>query len=269
MGEPMDFRQEGSVPPPLFGATHRCKEYMQDLSEMLQTGLFSDFTIICGNNRYKVHEAILSTQSKFFKAICTGGYKESDGEINLPEDDLAAVQEMNGYFYNVEYPLHAKPIWHYEDDVEAEFSDTEYDAEARYRMRLFGAEFVGQKRIRQLGELYALGEKYGIQGPKEAAKCKLESDLHRGGVGADDCAEAAEEVYTSTIQEDRGLRDSIVKMIGRDILLLGHVAVQEVMRATDLAVDVLLYMLQEMRTQARFRATEKSNGLRTWGSCPR
>jgi hypothetical protein len=214
--------------------------------------------------------------------------QESDGEINLPDDDPAAVQKMIGYLYNIDYTPTTTQMPDYQDDVEAELSDTEYDAETRYRMRLFGAEFIERKRIKQLKErewggwkvdepplasqlclhakVYALGEKYGIRGLKKAAKGKFESEIESGTVGIDDFAEAAEEVYTSTISDDRGLRDVVVKIIEQDILLLDHVVVQEAMRATDLALDVLLYMSQGMRSLARFKITPETMGLRIWGS---
>ncbi|KAG5775230.1 hypothetical protein H9Q73_011095 [Fusarium xylarioides] len=281
MGDPMDYRL-GSGPPPLFTMSERSNEYLKDLPGVLETGELSDLTIICGNNRHRVHKLILSTGSKFFKVACSGKYKqaysmsqESDGEINLPDDDPAAVRKMIGYLYNIDYNATRTQMPDYEDDVEAELSDTEYDAETRYRMKLFGAEFIKRKRIKQLKEhewggwksqespsssqlclqakVYALGEKYGMQGLKNAAKGAFESEIQSGNVGIDDFAEAVEKVYTSTVSEDRGLRDVVVKMIEQDILLLDHVVVREVMRATDFALDVLLYMSQGMRSQARFK----------------
>ncbi|KAF5265660.1 hypothetical protein FOXYS1_3509 [Fusarium oxysporum] len=268
MGDFMDYRQGGG-PPPLFNANEDRNDYMESLPVFLETGEFSDLIIVCGNDRYRVHRLILGGRSNFFKVACNGNFKESDGEINLPDDDPAAMPD-------------------YEDDVEAELSDTEYDTETRYRMRLFGTEFIERKRIKQLKELewggwqvgepplspqlslhakvYALGEKYRIEGLKKAAKGKFESEMQSGNVGIDDFAEAAEEVYTSTVSEDRGLRDVVVKMIEQDILLLDHVVVREVMRATDFALDVLLYMSQEMRSRARFKDSPETVSLGVWGS---
>ncbi|KAF5989215.1 kelch repeat BTB domain-containing protein [Fusarium coicis] len=241
---------------------------------MLKSGKYSDLTIICGNNRYQVHRNILCARSKFFDVSCGTEFKESSGEINLPDDDPAAVQKMIRYLYNIDYNPTRTQMPDYEDDVEAELSDTEYDGEARYRMKLFGAEFIERKRIKRLKEhewggwkaeespissqlclqakVYALGEKYGIQGLKNVAKGAFESEIQSGNVGVDEFAEAVEEVYTSTVSEDRGLRDVVVRMIEQDILLLDHVVVREVMRATDFALDVLLYMSRGMRSQARF-----------------
>ncbi|KAF5253943.1 hypothetical protein FANTH_1268 [Fusarium anthophilum] len=287
MGDPMDYRLNGGQPP-LFNTSERSNECVQSLPGMLETGELSDLTIICGNTRHRVHKLVLCTGSKFFKVACTGMYKESDGEINLPDDDPAAVRKMIRYLYNIDYNLSRTRIPDYEDDVEAELSDTEYDAEARYRMKLFGAEFIGRKRIKQLKELewgggqseespissqlclhakvYALGEKYGMQGLKKAAKGAFESEIQSGNAGVDDFAEAVGEVYTSTVSEDRGLRDVVVKMIEQDILLLDYDVVREVMRATDFAMDVLLYMSQGMRSQARFKDSPQTVNLRVWGS---
>ncbi|KAJ4033405.1 hypothetical protein NW756_013015 [Fusarium oxysporum] len=265
MGDFMEYRQ-GDGPPPLFNANEDRNDYM----EFLETGGFSDLIIFCGNDRYRVHRLILGGRSNFFKVACNGNFKESDGEINLPDDDPAAVRKMIGYLYNIDYNPTTKQMPDYEDDVEAELSDTEYDAETRYRMRLFRAEFIERKRIKQLKELewggWQVGEKYIIDSLKKAAKGKFESEIQSGNVGIDDFAEAAEEVYTSTFSEDRGLMDVVVKMIEQDILLLDHVAVREVMRATDFALDVLLYMSQGMRSQARFKDSPETVSLRVWGS---
>ncbi|KAF5620787.1 kelch repeat and BTB domain protein [Fusarium sp. NRRL 52700] len=288
MGDPMDYRLGGGPLPPLFNTSDRTNECLQSLPDVLETGELSDLTIICGNTRHRVHKLILSTGSRFFKVACTGIYKESDGEINLPDDHPAAVRKMIGYLYNVDYNPTRIQMPDYDDDVEAELSDTEYDAEARYRMKLFGAEFIERKRIKQLkvrewggwksgeapissqlclqAKVYALGEKYGIQGLKKAAKGAFESEIQSGNVGVDEFAEAVEEVYTSTVSEDRGLRNVVVKMIEQDILLLDHVVVREVMRATDFALDVLLYMSQGMRSQARFKESPQTVNLRVWGS---
>jgi hypothetical protein len=182
---------------------------------------------------------------------------------------------MIGYIYNIEYAPDTTQMRDPDDDVEAELSDTDYDATERYRMKLFGAEFVERKRIKRLKErkweswkvqeptpssqlslhakVYALGEKYSIEGLKKEAQKKFESEIVSGNVVVDDFAEAVEEVYTSTVSEDRGLRDVVVRMIEQDILLLDQVVVREVMRATDFGLDVLLYMSQGMRSQARFR----------------
>ncbi|CZR45755.1 uncharacterized protein FPRO_15069 [Fusarium proliferatum ET1] len=287
MGEPMDYRQESS-PPPLFSTNQRMHEYLKDLPAMLKTGKYSDLTIVCGNNRYRVHRNIICARSKFFDVSCDSGFKESNGEIMLPDDDPAAVQKMIGYIYNIEYTPETTQMQEHDDDVEAELSDTDYDASERYRMKRFGAEFVERKRIKRLKErkwaswkvdepipssqlslhakVYALGEKYRIEGLKKEAKRKFESEIQSGNVGVDDFAGAVEEVYTSTVSEDRGLRDVVVKMIEQDILLLDHVVVREVMRVTDFALDVLLYMSQGMRSQARFKDLPQTVSLKVWGS---
>ncbi|KAF5685943.1 kelch repeat BTB domain-containing protein [Fusarium circinatum] len=287
MGSPMDYRQEGS-PPSLFNTSENCHEYLKDLPEMLKTGKYSDLTIVCGNNRYQVHRNILCARSKFFDVSCDRDFKESNGVIELPDDDPAAVQKMIGYIYNIEYaPTTTQMLDNY-DDIEAELSDTDYDNAERYRMKLFGAEFVERKRIKQLKErkwaswkveeptpssqlslhakVYALGEKYRIEGLKKEAQRKFESEIQSGNVGVDDFAEAVEEVYTSTVSDDRGLRDVVVRMIEQDILLLDHMVVREVMRATDFALDVLLYMSQGLRSQARFKDSPQTVSLRVWGS---
>ncbi|KAH7468414.1 hypothetical protein FOMA001_g15667 [Fusarium oxysporum f. sp. matthiolae] len=265
----MDYRQGGG-PSPLFNANEDRNDYMESLPVFLETGEFSDLIIVCGNDRYRVHRLILGCRSNFFKVACNGNFKESDGEINLPDDDPAAVRKMIGYLYNIDYNPTTKQMPDYDDDVEAELSDTEYDAETRSKS--WNGEdgrsvnLLLSPQLSLHAEVYALGEKYRIEGLKKAAKGKFESEIQSGNVGIDDFAEAAEEVYTSTVNEDRGLRDVVVKMIEQDILLLDHVVVREVMRATDFALDVLLYMSQEMRSRARFKDSLETVSLGVWGS---
>ncbi|QGI70651.1 hypothetical protein CEK26_002985 [Fusarium fujikuroi] len=202
------FAKGKSSPPPLFSTNQRMHEYSKDLPAMLKTGQYSDLTIVCGNNRYRVHRNIICARSKFFDVSCDSGFKESNGEIMLPDDDPAAVQKMIGYIYNIEYTPETKQMQEHDDDVEAELSDTDYDASERYRMKLFGAEFVERKTIKRFKErkwaswkvdefipssqlslhakVYALGEKYRIEGLKKEAKRKFESEIQSGNVGVDD-----------------------------------------------------------------------------------
>jgi hypothetical protein len=41
---------------------------------MLTTGRYSDLTINCGGEVFKVHQVILRPASKFFEAVCDGGF---------------------------------------------------------------------------------------------------------------------------------------------------------------------------------------------------
>ncbi|KAL1963538.1 hypothetical protein VTN77DRAFT_8119 [Rasamsonia byssochlamydoides] len=76
------------------------------MRELLQSGDYSDLTIYCGADVYRIHRAIVCPQSKVLAAMCRGGFKEAQtGEINMPDDDPEAVKMMVSYFYNQDYHM--------------------------------------------------------------------------------------------------------------------------------------------------------------------
>ncbi len=45
------------------------------MHQMLSTGKYSDLTVCCGLEVFKVHRAIVCPRSKFFAAACDGGFQ--------------------------------------------------------------------------------------------------------------------------------------------------------------------------------------------------
>ncbi|KAM3415078.1 hypothetical protein BST61_g10213 [Cercospora zeina] len=75
-------------------------------SRLLENGKFSDFTVMCGNTgkEYKVHRAILSSQSKWFDCCCSRDCIESQQRFAiLREDDPTALEKMIECFYKFKY----------------------------------------------------------------------------------------------------------------------------------------------------------------------
>jgi speckle-type POZ protein len=67
---------------------------------------FTDFTLICGTDRHRVHKLVICTQSKVFYAACTGSFKEApSNEFEMPEDDPAMVARMVEYLYSGRYEV--------------------------------------------------------------------------------------------------------------------------------------------------------------------
>ena len=48
---------------------------LKDVSSLLTSEKYSDLTIICGDRNFKVHRAVVCTQSKFFSLACDGGFQ--------------------------------------------------------------------------------------------------------------------------------------------------------------------------------------------------
>nr|OQO09832.1 hypothetical protein B0A51_17540 [Rachicladosporium sp. CCFEE 5018] len=72
--------------------------------ELLSTGNFADFVIVCGEKEWKVHKAIICPQSEYFTKAFNGQYNEGkSGRIDLSSDDEAALNEFIKYLYTNEY----------------------------------------------------------------------------------------------------------------------------------------------------------------------
>ncbi|EXL72097.1 hypothetical protein FOPG_12251 [Fusarium oxysporum f. sp. conglutinans race 2 54008] len=88
-------------------------------------------------------------------------------------------------------------------------------------------------------KVYALGEKYGILGLKAIALGKFEI-LAKGHLQTEDFRLAVQEVYTSTIDHDRGLRDVVVCTVEENIGLLNDEAFEAVVKYSNLGHDLLM-----------------------------
>ncbi|KAK5128614.1 hypothetical protein LTR08_004043 [Meristemomyces frigidus] len=71
---------------------------------LLETGNFSDLTVICGERTWKLHKAVICPQSSFFMKAFLGDYTEAKtNKIELRADDPAIVDAMIQLFYKQSY----------------------------------------------------------------------------------------------------------------------------------------------------------------------
>lgn len=62
---------------------------------VIKTGIFTDLTLVCGDQDFKVHKIVLYTQSNYFHKLLGYGFKESDqNTITLHEDDPDALNVL-------------------------------------------------------------------------------------------------------------------------------------------------------------------------------
>ncbi|KAF1967988.1 hypothetical protein BU23DRAFT_657633 [Bimuria novae-zelandiae CBS 107.79] len=67
---------------------------------LFETSEYSDLTITCAGETFKVHKAIVCPQSQFLEiAMKFGGKEEAEGIIDLPADDLGDVKRMLKWMY--------------------------------------------------------------------------------------------------------------------------------------------------------------------------
>jgi hypothetical protein len=90
-------------------------------------------------------------------------------------------------------------------------------------------------------KVYALAEKFGIRGLKALALDKFAAEAAKHW-DSPDFSQAAHEVYTSTVESDRGLRDEVVKILYRNPELLSKEDIQHVVRELPMGYDLLKHI---------------------------
>ncbi|GAB7333377.1 hypothetical protein MBLNU13_g04992t2 [Cladosporium sp. NU13] len=75
---------------------------------LLESGKYSDLTLICRSCNWKAHKGVLCNQSDFFAKACDEGFKEaSTNMIDLSEDNEHAVATMIHFIYHGNYDVNA------------------------------------------------------------------------------------------------------------------------------------------------------------------
>ncbi|KAF5989281.1 polyketide synthase [Fusarium bulbicola] len=99
-----------------------------------------------------------------------------------------------------------------------------------------------------LREVYALAELYGILTLKRLALEKFNKTIQEN-VQTHRFLASVEEAYTSTVQEDRGLRDAITEFFYTHPDLLDEERVQHTLRRTEnLSFDIVMYWRHDRKT---------------------
>ncbi|CAH0046557.1 unnamed protein product [Clonostachys solani] len=235
---------------------------------------YSDLTILCGGSQYKVHRALVCTRSSFFEAACRNNFKVTSssmlifseaetGEISLPDDDPVAVKMMIRYFYFLDYfppetkaASHKPPVYLNQGGhgqgglfgaatpvsaaqgatVPTIFSTDKKKTKAENTIL---GNMATSSHLVLHAQVYALGEKYDISGLKAlaAAKFKSEVDLYWH---SEDFMLALKEVYNSTVDHDRLLRDIVVQAVSGHLQLLESKAFQDAIKGLDFSYDLLI-----------------------------
>lgn len=106
-------------------------------------------------------------------------------------------------------------------------------------------------------KVYALAEKYDIQCLKNKALEKFRKEVDACWMSAD-FLRAAEEVYTSTMDHDRSMRDVVVETFTQHPNLLDREETQNMVRGLDLCYDLM------MQFRAGFTPLDRTFGSRRW-----
>ncbi|KAK4503133.1 hypothetical protein PRZ48_006560 [Zasmidium cellare] len=81
------------------------------LASAIPNGKYSDLVVECDGHSWRVHKAVLCTQSSFFTKACEGNTwnEASSGIVTLPDDHPEAVCAVMQYLYTSDYQVKSTP----------------------------------------------------------------------------------------------------------------------------------------------------------------
>ena len=152
---------------------------LEGTTSLLNSEKYSDLTITTQTRSFKVHKAIICTQSKVLAAMSDAGFKETSTAILVLEHDHpAAVECMVAFLYTGDY-----------DDEAAADIDTSLMLHAL---------------------VYSLADKYDIQGLKRLAEFNFEDEADDGM--CKDFPAIVATVFETTHSNDEGLRRVVCRI---------------------------------------------------------
>ncbi|OJD26490.1 hypothetical protein ACJ73_02130 [Blastomyces percursus] len=170
---------------------------------------YSDLTICCGTNRYHVHRVVVCNQSPFFAAALDKQFKEATtADVVLEEDDPELVRRMIAHFYGVEDPAEI-------DILRTERPEVNDDSPIVSAAEAMSATTKQPYEALLKARLYAMGDKYGIEGLRACSRAEFDSWAANVDVieDIDEFPAIVDEVFRSTPSNDRGLRDIAVSLL--------------------------------------------------------
>ncbi|KAH6644293.1 hypothetical protein C7974DRAFT_459937 [Boeremia exigua] len=277
--------------------TTNADDHLPDMSTFnfeisLTSGAYSDMTITCGQDTYKVHKVIVCCRAGFFaRAIKFGGQETQTGTIDLPDDDVEAVKCLIHYLYEGEYspalpadstsgalhaPLSPRPknspdgrVYQY-DFPHTCSSYSIYCVTCHvcpHHTCRDGCGGCGLKCVtftcrectapplpqlngtaEQLllhAKMYEMGDKYDVVGLKDLAKEKF-GRACKHFWSTPNFAAAAHHAFSTTVEDDKGLRDIVSATICEHIELVNDPGVSVLLtQFSGLALGILQAKVKE------------------------
>ncbi|KAK8158501.1 BTB/POZ domain-containing protein [Phyllosticta citrichinensis] len=210
--------------------------YTKKLSEHLQTGEFSDITIVCGDVQIKAHKVVLSVGSAFFRAMLStkNGFKESTAPVIVLDEDPAILQAMVKYIYSTAYPvLH---------DANELLKHAKVYIVARY-YQISGLQKTARRN-------FAMTLKHHMDMAKEEAQ--------------QDYVDAVRFIYDHVAENRNGVKEEVLIYAAENGPVLRHSrAFMQLMCESPFARDVYIYLFEarEWDAAARRRLQEEVDQL--------
>ncbi|CAF9909829.1 hypothetical protein IMSHALPRED_008480 [Imshaugia aleurites] len=182
----------------------------RSVSGILESSKYSDLTVRCGADEFKLHRAIVCPRSEFFAAACDGPFQEVEtSTIVLKEDDPPTARRMFTYLYTLAYDDEgdAASAQHY---MANETNVVTSQALTTNVTPVSAEELLRHAKMMNNVVVYAIAQKYDIDELKELATAKFRELLwlKAPGHGLPDIIDA---VFQTTSLTDSGLRDVSVE----------------------------------------------------------
>ncbi len=196
------------------------KSLIEGTTSLLNSEKYSDLTITTQTRSFKVHKAIICTQSPVLAAMSDAGFKESStGTLALQHDDPATVQRMITFLYTGNY-----------DPEDPDITDTEDDDPSP------GPSLMANTLV------YSIADKYDIEALKTLAKAKFQA-LASVAWDCDEFPAIVATVFDSTPNTDLGLRGVVSQICAERIDELLASETWTELLAQDGAIGVVVFKL--------------------------
>ncbi|RJE20545.1 BTB POZ domain protein [Aspergillus sclerotialis] len=181
----------------------RFSDLREVMKNLLTNGKYSDLTISCEGTDFKVHRAVICSQSTFFDAAVNSGFREAaSSRIDLPEDDVDTITRVLTYCYLQHYPVGNEP------------DTSSFPLPLLYTEPTTGPSSVtiAQSHLR----VYIAADKFNIPNLKELARCQLVHWAYENWSSAS-FPSIVQDIWCNTPLHDNDLRDRITGIVAENI----------------------------------------------------